>query len=122
MPVSSLRSAPCSPPARMSNTCYLTACGPVGLGEAQKASLALPAAALVAYLNQPLPQHSTQNYCLYLICSPNAKLSQRRFFPFSLSKDTLTFSQCLLAIYIYNHYCYLSSISVFTHKVETEHL
>lgn len=86
-PVSSLRSAPCSPPARMSNTCYLTACGPVGLGEAQKASLALPAAALVAYLNQPLPQHSTQDYCLYLICSPNTKLSSGTFF-FFLSKGT----------------------------------
>lgn len=74
MPVSSPCSAACSP-ARMSNTCYLTACGPFGLGEAQKASLALPAAALVAYLNQPLPQYSTQNYCLYLICSLNTKLS-----------------------------------------------
>ena len=75
-------SAPSSPP-RMSNTCYLTAWAPSGLGEAQKPSPALPAA-LVAYLNptsQPLPQRSALNHCLHLICSLSTKLLSASHFP-----------------------------------------
>lgn len=72
---------PASPPARMSNTCYLTACGSVGLGEAQKASLAWPAAALAAYLSQPLPQHST--FAPRTLHYPQERFSF--FFIFSLS-------------------------------------
>lgn len=102
MSVSSPRSAPCSPP-RMSNTCYLTAWAPLGLGEAQKASLALPAA-LVAYLNQPpsfslpkpVPQHGTLNYCLHLICSLSTKLLSASHFPHT-STHLHQLSVCLCA-------------------------
>lgn len=56
---------------------------PFGLGEAQKASLALPEAALVAYLNQPLPQPSTRNYRLYILRSLNAKILSSSHFPYT---------------------------------------
>lgn len=75
-------SALCSQP-RMSNTCYLTAWAPFGLGKAQKASLALPAA-LVAYLNPPPP------YCLHLICSLSPKLLSASYSP-----HKLTLAQCV---------------------------
>lgn len=69
---------------------------PSALERQQKASLALPAA-LVAYLNpsNPLPQHSTLNYCLHLICSLSTKLLSVTHFPPHLHTLTLAQRVCM---------------------------